>query len=238
MIKYSSTLLPLFLLMAMLLSSAKIEAQSNRSSEKKAERQAKRAARKALRLAELYADSDFQDDEQHEAPSITVHTDRKPKGETVVETAELHTDEAEATLISTAIPDQIQFRAESLIGTPYRYGGMDSKGYDCSGLSCHVFSQLDIKIPRTAQAQYSGSDLIPLRKAEKGDLVFFGKSKSKVSHVGIVISRRGEPLTMIHSSTSSGIITTDVDSSAYWKPKLVGVGRYISQSNKSATSQR
>ena len=62
---------------------------------------------------------------------------------------------------------------------------------------------------------------------KKGDLLFFGKSNSSIHHVGVVISEMNEPLTMIHSSTSSGIMITTIDNSDYWKRVLQYAGRVI-----------
>ena len=64
------------------------------------------------------------------------------------------------------------------------------------------------------------------KNVEKGDLVFFDNG-SGVSHVGIVISEKGEPLKMIHSSSSKGIIITDVSKSEYWSKRLHGFGTYL-----------
>ena len=62
--------------------------------------------------------------------------------------------------------------------------------------------------------------------AENGDLVFFGNG-NKITHVGIVVSNKGEELKMVHASTSKGVIVTNVEKSSYWKPKLKGVGSYL-----------
>ena len=57
-------------------------------------------------------------------------------------------------------------------------------------------------------------------------MIFFGKGNA-ITHVGIVVSEKGEPLTMIHSSTSKGIIITNIETSTYWKSKLKGIGSVI-----------
>ena len=65
-----------------------------------------------------------------------------------------------------------------------------------------------------------------LANAFKGDLVFFGHS-GNITHVGLVISDKGAPLSMIHASSSKGIMLTNIETSSYWKPKLKGVGKVI-----------
>ena len=45
--------------------------------------------------------------------------------------------------------------AQSLIGSPYRYGGAGPDTFDCSGLVAYVHGQLGYSTPRTAAQQYA-----------------------------------------------------------------------------------
>jgi cell wall-associated NlpC family hydrolase len=74
--------------------------------------------------------------------------------------------------------------------------------------------------------QYNDAPKVKVKNAQKGDLVFFDNG-SGVSHVGIVVSEKGSPLMMIHSSSSKGVIITDVTKSAYWTKRLKGFGTYV-----------
>jgi cell wall-associated NlpC family hydrolase len=60
-------------------------------------------------------------------------------------------------------------------------------------------------------------------------LVFFNSGSDEVSHVGIIISEKGEPLKMIHASTSKGVIIADIESSDYWMKKLHGFGTFLNK---------
>ena len=124
------------------------------------------------------------------------------------------------------IRTEITDYAKTYIGTPYSWAGTSPKGFDCSGYTGYVYKKFGITLPRSAAAQKDFVSNINKKTAEKGDLVFF-KSGHKITHVGIVISELGEPLTMVHSSSSKGIIITEVETSTYWRNKFAGVGRII-----------
>lgn len=78
----------------------------------------------------------------------------------------------------------VRIAAEQL-GTPYRYGGMSSSGFDCSGLVAYVYGKLGVSLPHNAAAQYAYGR--PVRRSElrPGDLVFF----HGLGHVGLYIGR-------------------------------------------------
>ena len=129
--------------------------------------------------------------------------------------------------ISSGKRDVVVQYSKTFLGVPYKYGGTNDKGFDCSGFSGHVLKEAGVDIPRTSRDQATFSKKISLKEAKKGDLLFFGKSNSSIHHVGVVISEMNEPLTMIHSSTSSGIMITTIDNSDYWKRVLQYAGRVI-----------
>lgn len=123
--------------------------------------------------------------------------------------------------------DRVVFYSKQYLGTPYKYGGTSEAGFDCSGFSCHILKEVDIDLPRTSRSQGTYANKINIKDAQKGDLLFFGRSNSSIHHVGIVISEKNEALTMIHSSTSSGIMITTIENSDYWKRLLLYAGRVI-----------
>jgi cell wall-associated NlpC family hydrolase len=205
--------------------------QTSKSVKKELKKQRKakqRAAAEERRNKALFSDADFHDEEDEELELAITSEPKKAEvfKSPIIEEPASTTAVIEATALG--LDSQIENYACSLQGIPYRFGGMDDKGFDCSGFSYHVFAQSGVQLPRTAQAQFNSADIIPLRKVTKGDLLFFGKNKRKISHVGIVISSEGEPLRMVHAASSGGIMITDLDASAYWKARLLSAGRYLS----------
>jgi probable lipoprotein NlpC len=116
--------------------------------------------------------------------------------------------------------------AEAYLGTPYRYGGADGRGLDCSGLVFVSFKDsLNTSVPRTASGLYSWSDKIPSNTMQTGDLVFFITDGANISHVGIYAGSGR----FIHSASSgpkTGVMYSRLDES-YWKRTFAGAGRAL-----------
>ncbi len=75
-------------------------------------------------------------------------------------------------------------------GIPYRAGGTSPRtGFDCSGYTRYVFSQMGISIPRVSRAQYASMITISRSQAVPGDLVFFHSSSGRVYHAAIYAGR-------------------------------------------------
>lgn len=68
---------------------------------------------------------------------------------------------------------------------PYKGGAAGPNAFDCSGLIRYPYKKHGKTLPHNAQAQYNKSTKISANKRAKGDLVFFGPSKSNIKHVGI-----------------------------------------------------
>lgn len=126
-------------------------------------------------------------------------------------------------LIAPDTMEAIIMTAQKLRGVPYLWGGMSSKGVDCSGLVRICFLMNDILLPRNASQQiFCGKEievarpdiagktqeevkdsydrekaLNAIRNLVRGDLVFFGNTETgSITHVGIYLGG-GQ---MIHAS--------------------------------------
>lgn len=117
-------------------------------------------------------------------------------------------------------PDSLVNYAYTFIGDRYRRGGTSTKGFDCSGYTLTVYKAFGIQLPHTSAGQGLVGITIPKAQISKGDLILFkGRSRksSRIGHVGIVISERGEPVRFIHSSTSEGVRIDRLDFVYYQK---------------------
>ena len=123
--------------------------------------------------------------------------------------------------------------ATSLLGVPYRYGGITpEQGFDCSGFVKYVYSNFGFDIPRTTIGIAGCGEEIPVDSCKKGDIILFsGRNKETrpIGHAGIVISDLHEPLKFIHSATSNnrGIVITAYDALDYYKSRFVKVIRVL-----------
>lgn len=63
--------------------------------------------------------------------------------------------------------------AKSLVGLPYRFGGEEIDGFDCSGFVHYVYDSYGIKLPRTAKEQSRLKPRFHLSEARRGDIMAF-----------------------------------------------------------------
>lgn len=114
--------------------------------------------------------------------------------------------------------------AYTFTGTPYRIGGMDKKGIDCSGLVKVSYKHAGIELPRTTSELCTIGDPVKPAHLEKGDLLFFATNKKKsgqINHVGIVSKiEQNEEIFFIHASLQKGVMENKL-SEKYYKQAFV-----------------
>ncbi len=111
--------------------------------------------------------------------------------------------------------------ALSLRGAPYRNGGSDPSGFDCSGFVAYVFAQQGLYMPRTVTEQYAQGQPVGQDVVSPGDLVFFSTVAPGPSHVGIAIS----PDEFVHAPSVSGVVRVESLNASYWSSRFVGTRR-------------
>lgn len=127
--------------------------------------------------------------------------------------------------ISPVIKSAVE-TALSYEGTRYKYGGISSKGMDCSGLIFVSFKEAGMSVPRTSASLFDAVQLINFNQVQKGDLLFFatGKNKTKVNHVGLVVNKTPAEVSFIHASSSRGVMISTMNE-GYWLNAYLSAGR-------------
>jgi len=113
--------------------------------------------------------------------------------------------------------------ALSLVGAPYREGGADPHGFDCSGFVQYVFAQHGVSLPHSVAEQSRQGRRVALRDVAPGDLVFFSTVAPGASHVGIALG--GDEF--VHAPSRRGEVRVERISSPYWAARLVGIRRLL-----------
>jgi cell wall-associated NlpC family hydrolase len=108
-----------------------------------------------------------------------------------------------------------------LQGVPYRAGGSDLRGFDCSGLVQYVLAQYGVAVPRVVRDQYELGIRVRLDELAPGDLVFFTTEGRHVSHVGIAIG--GDRF--VHAPNARGTVRVDSLATGYWGERVAGARR-------------
>ena len=113
--------------------------------------------------------------------------------------------------------------ANSLIGTPYKYGGNSpDTGFDCSGFVGHVFRHsLGIKLPRITEEISRAGKSVRSNALRTGDLVFFNTLRRRYSHVGIYLGNNR----FIHAPSSGGSVRVENIMDDYWRRNYNGARR-------------
>jgi cell wall-associated NlpC family hydrolase len=113
--------------------------------------------------------------------------------------------------------------ARSLVGAPYRNGGVDPEGFDCSGFVQYVFGELGLAVPRSVRGLEATGERVDRDRLREGDVVLFAIDGRTVSHVGIVV---GDD-TFVHSPSSRGRVREESLNLAYWHSRFAGARRFV-----------
>ena len=106
-------------------------------------------------------------------------------------------------------------------GVPYRNGGSDPSGFDCSGFVQYVFKQAGTMLPREVRDQFVLGEVVDRDDVQAGDLIFFETVARGASHVGLAIG--GDEF--VHAPSSRGVVRVERFTSTYWSRRYVGARR-------------
>ena len=138
---------------------------------------------------------------------------------------------------TSRLGEKIVNYASSLAGVPYKGAGRDTTGFDCSGFIYYVFKRYDVEVPHSSRHLAELGTEVDTSIAQPGDLVFFrgtSPDNPEVGHVGIVVSKPGEPLKFVHASsaTSSAYVKYDSLARPNYKRRFLKVKRVLPESEQ------
>ncbi|GAB4376567.1 MAG: NlpC/P60 family protein [Salibacteraceae bacterium] len=106
-------------------------------------------------------------------------------------------------------------------GTPYKYGGTDRRGTDCSGFIGTLYREVyNLEVPRTTSQLAQFVRPVSIDNLSEGDMVFFDLSGKKHSHVGVYLVNDY----FVHASSSRGVIISSLKS-PYYRDAITLAGR-------------
>ncbi|MBU3824242.1 MAG: C40 family peptidase [Candidatus Oceanisphaera merdipullorum] len=98
-------------------------------------------------------------------------------------------------------------------GTPYRFGGVDEQGMDCSAFTRNMYQEAyGMQLPRSTYEQVELGREISQQELQPGDLVFFRTGRTQ--HNGVYV---GEGK-FAHASSSAGVTISRLDN-VYWRTR-------------------
>ncbi len=114
------------------------------------------------------------------------------------------------------------------MGSPYRWGGSDSNGFDCSGLIQYAYGEQGLILPRTSRDQARAGMAVQrdVRMLLPGDILGFSIERGGVTHVGLYV---GDGM-FIHSASGgvklSSLAAGDPDN-RWWQQRWVSARRVV-----------
>jgi cell wall-associated NlpC family hydrolase len=140
----------------------------------------------------------------------------------------------QGTQVQTDIPDGplhpmaggLIRQAEKFLGTPYKWGGADPKGFDCSGFVQYLYGKQGIKLGRTTYQQINEGKPVKQNQLRPGDIVFFSKD-GDVHHEGLYIGNNQ----FMHAPHTGDVVKISSLSEPYYAQQFAG-GRRVATTRK------
>lgn len=119
--------------------------------------------------------------------------------------------------------------AQSVIGTPYLWGGKEIGGFDCSGLVSWAFAQAGIDMSGNAEMQYNKTQRIDPTQLQPGDLIFYSfpmdsTNPAETSHINHVAIYLGNGQVLNATSNGDQVRISDANNPWYLQ-HVYGYGR-------------
>ncbi len=114
--------------------------------------------------------------------------------------------------------------ARRFLGVPYRWGGEDTEGFDCSGLTMVSYRLNGLDLPRNSRAQFDAGRPIKRQGLKQGDLVFFAtQGGRRITHVGLYVGDGN----FIHAPRAGQTVRIASLDNSYFQRTFVGARSYL-----------
>jgi lipoprotein Spr/probable lipoprotein NlpC len=131
-------------------------------------------------------------------------------------------DTSRPTSSNSEVSSKLKQVYQTYKGSPYKYGGTDRNGFDCSGFIGVAYQDaFELSLPRTTTKLASSGKPIRRDQLKAGDIIIF-KTSVKQLHAGIYTGNDR----FIHASTSKGVIESSL-ANDYWRQRYVKARRYL-----------
>jgi cell wall-associated NlpC family hydrolase len=120
--------------------------------------------------------------------------------------------------------------ALDVMGTPYRWGGTDENGFDCSGLIQYAYGQHGIILPRISRDQ-AGTGVAVQRhwhQLQPGDILGFAVEGRRVTHVGLYVGD-GQFIHSASGGVSLSSLTSSHPEDRWWQERWVVARRVLGE---------
>jgi lipoprotein Spr len=109
------------------------------------------------------------------------------------------------------------------IGTPYRLGGDNKKGVDCSKFAYQLYDKVfNTVIGSNSRNIFSMVNPVNKEELQEGDFVFFKIKSRSISHIGVYIGDNK----FAHASSSRGVMISNLNE-PYWQRYYYKGGRLL-----------
>jgi murein DD-endopeptidase len=127
-------------------------------------------------------------------------------------------------LVPRGLPDDIVEYAQRFAGTPYRNGGTDPTGFDCSGFVQYVFAKHGVRLPRSVVSLARVGEAVATDDIRTADLLFFSTTGPGPTHVAIALGDGR----FVHAPSGRGMVRIENLSGSYWPMRFIEARRVVS----------